>query len=103
MASRAPIASFSYGIRPGLVAVKDTLSASTYGITIQEWTSNGTWTRNQTPVIMSIVRNYTSIATNSFARAFALVDGTNGSEVWEYKMGSDLTTWSKVVRAMTGS
>lgn len=103
MASQAPIASFSYGIRPGLVAVKDTLTASTYGITIQEWTSNGTWTRNQTPVVMSTVRNYTSIATNSSARAFALVDGTNGSEVWEYQMGSDLTTWSKVGRVMTGS
>lgn len=52
---------------------------------------------------MSTVRNYTSIATNSFARAFALVDGTNGSEVCEYKMESDLTTWSKFGRVVTGS
>ncbi len=101
--SQAPIASFSYGSRPGLTAVKDTLTADTYGITIQEWTSNGSWTRNQTPVVMSTVRNYSSIATNNFARAYTLVDGTNGSEVWEYEMGSDLTTWSKIGRVTTGS
>lgn len=103
MASRAPIASFSYGITEGWAAVVDTLTAGTYGITIQEWSAAWVWTTNQTPVVMSTVRNYTSIATNSFARAFALVNGTNGSEVWEYKMGSDLTTWSKVGRVMTGS
>jgi len=59
--------------------------------------------RDQTPVVMSTVRNYTSIATNSFANAYALVDGSNGSEVWEYRMGSDLKTWFKIGRVTTGS
>lgn len=102
MASQAPIASFSYGIKQCSVVAKGTLTAGTYGITIQEHTFNGTWTKDQRPVVMSTVRNYTSLATNSFVRAYALADGTNGSEVWEYKVESDLTTWSKMGQVTTG-
>lgn len=102
---QAPIASFSYGVTQGQSAVFNTLTAGTYGITIYEW--NGPpvsrWTKGLTPVTMSEVKYYTSIATNSFARPYAKVDGINGTEVWEFQMESDLKTWSKIGPVNTGA
>ena len=94
MAPTRLTASFSYSNSQGYAPIVNVLTASYNGIKTQERFGSAAdrdpfWT-TPTPVAMSSVRNHTSIATNSFNNAYAVVEEASGSQVWEYRLETDL-------------
>ena len=83
------------------------MAAGDKGISIAGWlnpndSQGEVWTNMSSDGINS-TRSYTPLALNGLKNAYAIVDGANGSQVWEYELGDDLRTWTKIGPVSTGS
>jgi hypothetical protein len=83
----------SFGTVSGLPQVVNALAATPDGIDSMTWLPDGTssWLPATTPQVMQDVTNTPSIASHSYASAYAIFNGT----LTEFVLSaSDFTTWS---------